>query len=117
MSAYTTNKIGVIGIVLGVCVVIVAVFAYGQILILQRNASDLETGKNYLQNQVTTLENQVATLNADKASLENQVATLNADKANLESQVAVLQCEVHGFHYVMYKDMPRERPRIDLIPK
>ena len=110
MSAYTTNRIGVIGIVLGVCVVIVAVFAYGQISILQRSASDLETDKNYLQNQV-------ATLNADKASLENQVATLNADKANLESQVTVLQCEVYGFHYVMIKDMPHERPRIDFIPE
>jgi septal ring factor EnvC (AmiA/AmiB activator) len=87
MSAYTTNQISLIGIILVVCVVVVSVFAYNQISILGRNVNALETDKN-------SLENQVAALTADKASLENrvdtlenQVAALTADKASLENQL------------------------------
>ena len=108
MSTYTINKISIIGIVLCVCVLIVTVFAYAQIPILQRNASDLETSKNYLQNQVSALQNQVDTLNAYKASLENQVTVLQNEANELLHELADNISPEELQYFTVFKDVPRE---------
>lgn len=101
MSVLTGNKLSTIGIVLAICVVIVSVFAYSQISILQKNASNLETDKNYLQNQVVTLTADKANLENQVTTLENQVDTLSTDKATLENQAANLQNEISELQFAV----------------
>ena len=97
MSFFARNyKIGVVGTVLGICFVIVALFAYSQILTQQTNVRSLETEKNYLQNQVAALSADKTGLENQVATLENQVATLSADKTGLENQI-------NAFHNVMHE--------------
>jgi len=75
------KKVSLVGVVLGICMIVVILVAYGQISILQKNTSNLQSNNSSLSNQIAALE-------AEKASLLNQTAALEKDKANLQQQVA-----------------------------
>ena len=83
----TKKKSKVISVVLGICLIVMILAAYGQISILQKNTTNLQTNNN-------SLSNEVAALQAEKTSLLNQTAALEQSKNSLQQQVAALQGQV-----------------------
>jgi cell division protein FtsB len=107
-KSVNSKKVSLVGIVLGICMIAVVLVAYGQISMLQKNASDLTTNKNTLSSQVaaleaenaallnqnTALEQGMANLTQQVTALQSQVAKLESDKTQLDSQMALLESEI-----------------------
>ena len=81
------RKVSLVGVVLGICVIVVILVSYGQISMLQKNTSSLEANNSSLSGQVSALE-------AEKTSLLNQTAALKQDVTSLKAQVTALQNQV-----------------------
>ncbi len=90
------NKAGIIGIVLGICLIAVSLFAYSQVSALQSNVNTQQTDNDNLHSQVTDLQQQVADLQSqlndktsDLADAQDQITSLNAEIANLHATVTM----------------------------
>ena len=88
------KKTYLIGVMLGICMIILVLVAYGQISVLQKSASDLEANKSSLSDQVTALAAENAALLSQKANLQQQVTSLQTNASSLATQVANLQTQV-----------------------
>ena len=90
------NKAGIIGIILGICLIAVSLFAYSQVSALQSNVNTQQIDNDNLHSQVTDLQQEVADLQSqlnDKTSeladAQSQATSLNAEIANLHATVAM----------------------------
>jgi len=88
------NKAHMIGIVLGICLVVVSLFAYSQIAALQRSASAAETSNATLLSQIDALQTQITSLQSQISSLQSQLSTANANNAALQDQITSLDAEI-----------------------
>jgi len=88
------KKISLMGILLGICIISVVLVAYGQISILQRNASALEADNDTLLNQITDLQVEKANLEQQVTSLQTSINSLSSQVANLQSELTTLQNQV-----------------------
>lgn len=90
ISEIKNNKAGLFAIALGICLVILGLFAYSQISVLQRGAQALTTDNLGLLNQIDLLNAEKATLEGQVSLLQGQVDTLNNEKSDLQNEISHL---------------------------
>jgi len=92
--ALFNNKAGIASIGLGICLIIVTLFAYSQISMLQSTANALGEDKTSLQDQIDQLQTEKAALQSQISALNTQIANLQSEVAGLEDQVSSLEDQV-----------------------
>ncbi len=90
-----SNKISVIGLVLGICLIVVSGYAYSQISTLQRDNESatvsngqLQTQVNGLNAQLTATQNQLTAIQNELAAAEAQIASLTQESTNMQIMLA-----------------------------
>ncbi len=83
------SMVSLLVIALGLCIIVVSVFAYTQISALQNSSSILQYANSQLQDEVNALDTENDQLTEQSALLESQVSSLEAQVSSLEAQVDV----------------------------
>ncbi|MCW3981712.1 MAG: hypothetical protein NWE81_01140 [Candidatus Bathyarchaeota archaeon] len=108
------SMVSLLVVALGLCVIVVSVFAYTQISALQNSANVLQYANGLLQNEVNALNTENDGLEEQNSLLESQASSLEGQVSSLEGQVEVMgthfgklsnqHAEFIGLYYPMFTD-------------
>jgi peptidoglycan hydrolase CwlO-like protein len=92
------NKAGMIGLVLGICLIAVSLFAYSQVSALQTNVNTTQASNDNLHAQITDLQQQVTDLQSQLDAKTSDLSNAQSQITSLNTQIASLNAEIADLH-------------------
>jgi len=117
------NKAGIVGIVLGICLIAVSLFAYSQVSALQSNVNSKQADNDNLHSQVTDLQQQVADMQSqlndktsDLSNAQGQITSLNDQIADLHSTITIQEQLLTEYELESYLSLTLAHSLPDYLP-